>query len=101
MEPININDSSLWKNTLQPLITIFGFITGIAIGAYEWGKWWINKRVVPFFDDRTRKLIASEKEHLENDNKQLRNQLEILEHDYKMFNEERIKELKEFIKEYK
>lgn len=108
MEPPINSDTNVWANILQTLGTAFIYAIVTAYTAYKaiiaFANKWIAAQVktsTDFVDMRISLQLKSELEGQKQENKELRHKIEAIEHDYKLFNEERIKEMKEFFKEYK
>lgn len=98
----------IWTTILQSLGSAFIYAIVSSFTAYKavmaTVKLWIASQIktsTEFIDTRVALQLKIEREELKQDNKALKDKIEILEHDYKLFNEERIKEMREFFKEYK
>lgn len=104
MDPQN----DVWINILQSLGTTIVTVAISCFTAWKALKYlideWIKSQVktsTDFVDTRISLKLKEEIEEQKVENKTLRSKIESIEHDYKLINEERIREMKEFFKEYK
>ena len=98
------NDEILWNEIIKNAIATIIYATTGAIAFYQAAKRYIDSVVqnnIVLIDSRAALKSKEDKEDLERKNKELEERIKEVERDFKDFNEERMRELRELLKNYK
>jgi len=102
MEP---TESQLWIVQIIKTIgiaVVYSVTTGLT--AYKGFTYWVDrqtKRDTDFIDTRVSLLLKTEKQDMERLNKELRDKITTLENNYHKLNEDSLRDMREFMKNFK